>query len=191
MGMRPSPQHTIDRRDNDGPYSPENCEWATKKVQGRNTRTNVFVEFRGKRVSLKEAAEMSGIKYQTVFSRIHLRGWSVEDALNKTVFDRGFTLTGKRKRTAALRPVSLDPSSYSITRGRKYTVLENRLRILAIRHGLFLTKSKARNPTAPTFSKYMILAHSTREICIGHGFSMTLLDVAKYISALMTAQPSP
>jgi len=39
MGDKPSPAHSIDRKDNSAGYSQENCHWVTRSIQNQNRRT--------------------------------------------------------------------------------------------------------------------------------------------------------
>jgi hypothetical protein len=61
MGMKPE-GHTLDRIDNDGPYSPDNCRWVPRKLQERNKRSNAVYDFNGERMTVAEAAERYGFK---------------------------------------------------------------------------------------------------------------------------------
>lgn len=80
MGPRPSVHHSLDRIDNDGPYSPSNCRWATSRDQSGNKSSNRLLTFRGKTACVAEMARWLGIDATTVASRLR-RGWSVEEAL--------------------------------------------------------------------------------------------------------------
>jgi hypothetical protein len=84
MGPRPGPEYSIERRDNDGPYAPENCYWATIDIQSRNKRSNHYVTLYGRRACLAEWFEIIGIRPMTYFMRIRY-GWSVEQALTTPV----------------------------------------------------------------------------------------------------------
>ena len=61
-------------------YSPENCCWATYKEQANNTRANHWIEHDGKRMTLTEWANVTGLNKTTIFCRLK-RGWSAEKAL--------------------------------------------------------------------------------------------------------------
>jgi len=71
MGLKPSPKHSIERKDNDLGYSPENCYWATAKEQSRNTRKNRFVTYKGATKCVGEWSEILGINYGTLLSRLN------------------------------------------------------------------------------------------------------------------------
>lgn len=63
--------YSLDRIDNDKGYEPGNLRYATQTEQVRNRRNTVRVEYQGEMLTLKEAAEKSGINYGTLKSRYH------------------------------------------------------------------------------------------------------------------------
>ena len=81
MGMRPTPDHSIDRKDNDRGYSKDNCRWATETEQKRNTRRCVFIEYEGRRMPIAAWAEATGIPANTIAKRIRA-GWTDADAVS-------------------------------------------------------------------------------------------------------------
>ena len=75
MGRKPDGT-SLDRINSDGPYSPENCRWATRIQQNRNTSRNRLIEFGGKTKCVAEWAEILGIKYSTLMNRLHRHNYS-------------------------------------------------------------------------------------------------------------------
>lgn len=71
---------TIERKNVNSDYSPENCEWVTLKKQARNKRDTLRIEYRGEEKPLIEWCEILGLEYDTIHDRITERNWSVEKA---------------------------------------------------------------------------------------------------------------
>jgi hypothetical protein len=98
MGHPPSPQHTIDRIDNDGGYwcgrldCPDcgpaqripNCRWATPREQEENKENKRRLDFQGECHTVAEWARKLGLSYKTLSQRVWV-GWSTERALTEPI----------------------------------------------------------------------------------------------------------
>jgi hypothetical protein len=74
MGPRPSPEHSIERYENDGNYEPGNCGWELRPVQQRNREDRRTFAYNGEQLLLSEIARGTGINLQTLWKRIN-SGW--------------------------------------------------------------------------------------------------------------------
>jgi hypothetical protein len=83
MGLKPTPHHSIERINNDGPYSKENCCWALPRAQANNTRSNRVLSLHGETRSLSEWARLYGLPTARVRMRLN-RGLDIARSLGMT-----------------------------------------------------------------------------------------------------------
>lgn len=80
MGNKPSPNHSLDRIDNSRGYSKENCRWATRKQQARNTRTTKRATVAGRTLTVSEWSERTGQSPLRILGRLR-KGWPQDEAV--------------------------------------------------------------------------------------------------------------
>lgn len=72
---------TIDRKNNNKGYQPDNCRWVSNKENCRNKRNNHCLTYNGQAKTITEWAEITGLSKEVIRYRITKMGWSAEKAL--------------------------------------------------------------------------------------------------------------
>lgn len=103
MGSRPTQRHSLDRINNNGPYSFNNCRWATPREQATNKRNNVYVYWCNGWYYLDLACKLADVRPGTVCSYV-LKGMTHQEAFDK--------LASRPPRSSLPRPILITPVKF-------------------------------------------------------------------------------
>ena len=81
MGMKPTPAHSLERRDNNQGYEPSNCYWATPREQCNNRRNTKKIDYLGESKTIAEWMRALGLpgRHSLYLYRVNA-GWSAHRA---------------------------------------------------------------------------------------------------------------
>lgn len=89
------PNLQIDRINNNGNYCPENCRWVTAKQNGNNKNNNHLMIYNNETHTISEWSDITGIKQQTIKSRLNISKWSIEKTLTTSLKDNNIYIEYK------------------------------------------------------------------------------------------------
>lgn len=75
---------SIDRKDNDKGYGPENCRWSTSKEQSRNKRNSRLLIYNGEVKTVVDWSDETGMNAKLIEDRF-LRGWDTKDIFERPI----------------------------------------------------------------------------------------------------------
>lgn len=79
---------TIDRKNSEEDYSPDNCQWVDMVSQNNNKCNNKYLEYKGRTQTLAEWCRELDLVYSRVKARINVCGWSVEEAFGTSKYKK-------------------------------------------------------------------------------------------------------
>lgn len=102
VGERPSPDHSLERIDNNKGYEPGNVWWATRSQQARNRRDSFVVNYLGITANIADWEEITGVSPRRISDRVK-KGWSLLRAM-----------TEKPKNATSFRQLPIGPDPVRI-----------------------------------------------------------------------------
>ena len=75
----------LNRKNNNGHYSPRNCRWVTRRTSENNKRSNRQITYRGMTRTVSEWALAMGVPYHALWNRLDA-GWAVSKAFSASRF---------------------------------------------------------------------------------------------------------
>ena len=119
MGPKPTPEHSIDRIDNNKGYSPGNCKWVTINEQANNRRNNHNITLDCTTKTISQWGDEIGINSSVISLRLR-RGWDSEKALTTPI---------KKERLITFNNKTLTINEWSKETGIDVKNLYNRLKL--------------------------------------------------------------